>query len=396
MDPCDKHRDDDFRIRWFTQHSPMGKLAFAMIAQNLTAYFAERKCDAPEISILQPADPFLETAGEDLRRRVFITENEVGDALCLRPEFTIPACLHHLASPVKLPRRYSYCGTIFRQHREGTGEFLQGGIEDFGRTDVVAADIDCLVDAHGALTACGIDNTRTIFGDQSIFEAIVSALGLPQGWQTRLIRAFGDDQQLSAYVARLIDGPVDNSSYIEPELYEKIAQGDVAAVEEAVADQMKIAGLPPKGGRTGVEIARRAIVKARLATTRLDKAQAAALTEFLAIDVAAVDAANALESFERNHALDLGLAKSGLLERLALLEERGLPLSTFRYSASFGRKLDYYTGLLFEIYTDFSSQPAIGGGRYDRLMTLLGSETPIPAVGFSIWPERLTSSGDAQ
>ncbi len=61
------------------------------IASKLTTFFIERGCDAPEITILQPADPFLETAGEDLRRRVFITENEVGDALCLRPEFTIPA-----------------------------------------------------------------------------------------------------------------------------------------------------------------------------------------------------------------------------------------------------------------------------------------------------------------
>ncbi len=42
--------------------------------------------------------PFLDMAGEDLRRRIFLTESETGAALCLRPEFTIPVCLDHIAS----------------------------------------------------------------------------------------------------------------------------------------------------------------------------------------------------------------------------------------------------------------------------------------------------------
>lgn len=366
------------------------------IATKLTGYFASRGCVQPDIAILQPADPFLETAGEDLRRRVFITENEFGASLCLRPEFTIPACLHHLASPVKLPRRYGYCGTVFRQHREGTGEFMQAGIEDFGRTDAVEADIDCLADAHGALLACDVNDTTTVLGDQAVFEAVVAALGLPQGWQTRLVRAFGNENLLNSYFQRLTaKTPVSNGNEttIVPSLATAISTGDVAAVESAVAAEMDKARLPVMGGRTAVEIARRAIVKARLSSTRLDDAQAAALKGFLAIDTMADNAADELTRFERDHALDLGLAKSGLLQRLALLGARGLPLSTFRYKASFGRRLDYYTGLLFEIYGDDPENPLVGGGRYDRLMTLLGSDQPIPAVGFSIWPERLAKSG---
>jgi ATP phosphoribosyltransferase regulatory subunit len=30
-----------------------------------------------------------------------------------------------------------------------------------------------------------------------------------------------------------------------------------------------------------------------------------------------------------------------------------------------------------------------GGGRYDRLLTLLGADKPIPGVGFSLWLDRL-------
>ena len=38
-------------------------------------------------------------------------------------------------------------------------------------------------------------------------------------------------------------------------------------------------------------------------------------------------------------------------------------------------------------------EPLIAGGRYDGLMTQLGSPTPIPAVGFSVWIEALTQLG---
>jgi ATP phosphoribosyltransferase regulatory subunit len=37
-----------------------------------------------------------------------------------------------------------------------------------------------------------------------------------------------------------------------------------------------------------------------------------------------------------------------------------------------------------------SEEPLVAGGRYDELMTRLGSAAPIPAVGFSIWIEALT------
>jgi ATP phosphoribosyltransferase regulatory subunit len=39
------------------------------------------------------------------------------------------------------------------------------------------------------------------------------------------------------------------------------------------------------------------------------------------------------------------------------------------------------------------AEPLVAGGRYDGLMTQLGSATPIPAVGFSVWVEALTELG---
>ncbi|TIU60780.1 MAG: ATP phosphoribosyltransferase regulatory subunit, partial [Mesorhizobium sp.] len=48
-----------------------------------------------------------------------------------------------------------------------------------------------------------------------------------------------------------------------------------------------------------------------------------------------------------------------------------------------------YTGLVFEIAAEGGDRPLAGGGRYDRLLTLLGAKTPIPGVGFSVWLDRI-------
>jgi histidyl-tRNA synthetase len=69
--------------------------------------------------------------------------------------------------------------------------------------------------------------------------------------------------------------------------------------------------------------------------------------------------------------------------------ERGEDLSAIRWRAAFGRPLDYYTGLVFEIAAGEGGLVLAGGGRYDRLMTLLGAPAPIPAVGFSLWLDRI-------
>ena len=92
-------------------------------ASEILAVFAEREAPTTEVAVLQPADPFLDMAGEDLRRRIFLTESETGQTLCLRPEFTIPVCLDHIASQAGTPRRYAYLGNVFRQRRDGEAEF---------------------------------------------------------------------------------------------------------------------------------------------------------------------------------------------------------------------------------------------------------------------------------
>ena len=70
---------------------------------ELLEEFAARRTSRVNTPVIQPAEPFLDMAGEDLRRRIFMTESETGESLCLRPEFTIPVCLRHIETASVIP-----------------------------------------------------------------------------------------------------------------------------------------------------------------------------------------------------------------------------------------------------------------------------------------------------
>ncbi|MER9871383.1 ATP phosphoribosyltransferase regulatory subunit [Mesorhizobium sp. M0136] len=361
---------------------------YPAIASDIATLFAARNTHAVEVAVLQPADPFLDMAGEDLRRRIFLTESETGQTLCLRPEFTIPVCLDHIASQAGTPRRYSYLGEVFRQRREGGNEFFQAGIEDLGDRDTAAADARSLADAHALLSLVlpGRELVVTL-GDQTIFEAVLAALGLPRGWRMRLARAFGSAAMLEAALADLANPP--RNSQLAGAVAALVLDGDLDALSAHIAGGMEEAGLSATAGRSPSEIARRLVEKAELRSVRLSNEAFAALKGFLAIDVPLDSAAGALESFAADAGLSLGAALDNFAARAAAIASLGLPMSEIRYDAAFGRPLDYYTGLVFEIAAQGGDRPLAGGGRYDRLLTLLGAKTPIPGVGFSVWLDRI-------
>src|SRR6202012_391555 len=104
-----------------------------------------------EPAVLQPTGPFLDMSGEDIRGRLYLTAGPDGEGLCLRRDYTIPACLMHLANGAKSgEQRYAYLGPVFRARAGAEGEVVQTGLESFGRRDVEAADAEILAPAPEA------------------------------------------------------------------------------------------------------------------------------------------------------------------------------------------------------------------------------------------------------
>jgi ATP phosphoribosyltransferase regulatory subunit len=230
-------------------------------------------------------------------------------------------------------------------------------------------------------------------GDQAVFEAVLAALGLPRGWQKRLARAFGAPDLLEAALADLArpaNGEASDSTY--PGLS---GISDPTVLTEGIRSAMTAAGFSAAGGRTPEEIAVRLIEKSELSRVRLEDTALAALRSFLDIHVPLDRAVETLTDFARDARLDLSGALDLFAARAAAMARHGLAVGEIRYDAAFGRPLDYYTGLVFEISASGGQRPLVGGGRYDRLLTLLGAPQPIPGVGFSVWLDRIEQSRGA-
>ena len=105
------------------------------------------------------------------------------------------------------------------------------------------------------------------------------------------------------------------------------------------------------------------------------------IKEFLKINCPINQAAEKLNKFFKKNKINL------------TVDQKYFPISlnkihrlNIKFSTSFGRQLEYYTGMVFKIEIKSKSKNinVVNGGRYDKLISDLGSKKKVPAVGAAI------------
>ena len=340
-------------------------------------------------AVLQKASIFLDTAGEDIRGRLFLTCDASGTEFCLRPELTVPVCLEYLRSPLAgQSARYSYFGPVFRIRSQTSGEFTQAGLESFGRSDHAAADAEILALALEAVASAGGPKLTVTLGDAGLFAAMIRTLGIAPVWQRRILRGHSRGQKLATILDTAATADAADHSGVLAALEGTDKKGARALVEDLLA----IAGISTVGGRTAGEIADRFLEQAALKVDGgFPPDRREILERFLAIAGEPDNALVQLRQLASEAHLDLGGVLEELDDRLGFISAHGIDVSSLHFSAAFARKLDYYTGFVFEARAAATpgARPIIGGGRYDRLLASLNGGHVVPAVGAAIWMDRL-------
>ncbi|HVY57165.1 MAG TPA: ATP phosphoribosyltransferase regulatory subunit [Xanthobacteraceae bacterium] len=369
-------------------------------AETLVASYERAGYARVAPAILQPAEPFLDLSGEDIRRRLYLTADPSGREFCLRPDLTIPVVRDYLASAkAGQPAGFCYLGPVFRQPRrserthDGARELLQAGIESFGRTDEAAADAEMLALGLAATAHYGVTRPAIRMGDAALFSALVSALDLAPAWKRRLLKDFNRKSNL----AHDLDALVLAAAESKPEyrgVLAAIAGSDPKGAHALVTDLLSIAGITAVGGRTVGEIADRFLEQSSLAAgTTLPKTVRGLIERFLGIAGAPDAAAAELRKLADDAGLALGPVLDLFEQRTRALAARGIDVAQIRFSTAFGRGFDYYTGFMFELHDPAApDDPFVAGGRYDGLLSRLGSPRSLPAVGFAVWIERLAGA----
>ena len=210
--------------------------------------------------------------------------------------------------------------------------------------------------------------TLTI-GNVEIFNLLISKLDIPKRWKLRLSRHFWREDYFNDLLKRLeTNSDVDPTIVeIDKKRYLKMLKGDKNSIvaERSIDEILKRFDKKIKDPRRpskGRNVSK--IIK-----------------EFLKIKCPINKAADVLNKFFKKYQINL------------VVDQRYFPTSVNKtsklnvvFSTSFGRQLEYYTGMVFKI--DIRSKNKIkniiNGGRYDQLISDLGSQKQISAVGAAL------------
>jgi ATP phosphoribosyltransferase regulatory subunit len=322
--------------------------------------------------LLLSADPYFDLAGEEFGRRLLLTTDTTGAEHCLRPDFTLPIVTDYIANGVGEPAAFSYLGPIFRQRETGPAEFDQAGIELLAQPDGDIALDQVLTFARAALSIFSVAPAIRL-GGVGLFEALLVQADMPDPWRPRIRNRFGHTEALDRLLTRLEAAPD----------APRASQPSREALVADVTEQMVAAGLSLSESRGPEEIADRYLEQQALDAAHVPAKTLKLLRDYLAISGPVLQALTQIEALAAEHRLMLGAPIRAIRRHLNRLGE-----CKVTFDASFSPRLDYYTGIVFEM-TGANGEILASGGQYDRLLERLGATAPIAASGCSVWVDRL-------
>jgi ATP phosphoribosyltransferase regulatory subunit len=342
-------------------------------AARLIAHFEAAGAERVETDILQPAETLLDLYGEDIRARAYVTSDPLRGEQMLRPDFTVPLVLMHVARGGG-GARYTYAGEVFRRQeveRDRPSEYLQVGYESFAGETPEAEDAEVFARIAEPLAPLGL---RAATGDIGVLRSAVEGLATTPARKAALLRHLWRPRRFRALVDRFARPPAPSAQR--------------ARVLEA---HDPLDGTPPWiGVRAPAEVRERvAALRDDAAAPPLAASEVALMDALLGVRETAPNALAAL----RDIAVDLRAltpALDRLERRLEALGARGFDPETLDFEASYGRTaLEYYDGFVFGLHapTRPDLPPVAAGGRYDALTRVLGRGRALPAVGGAIRPE---------
>jgi histidyl-tRNA synthetase len=394
------------RVRGMLDATPEDAAQLGWLCDALLKQFAGYGYRPVQAPIVEFAELFLRKSGADVSARMYSFTDQGGRRLALRPELTAPvlrAFLQQDSPP--LPARLSYAGPVFRYEKPQRGryrQFTQVGVELIG-AEPPFADAELLAMTAEAPALLGIGETRIVVGHLGILLSFLSALEvdgrteaiLLQGLETlkkgregaqALRRLLGLDGEGGDPLGAVPPGP-QGDPQVQAILGGMPRPDAILLVRSLLGSINTDVG----GGREPEEIVDRLLERLRAGDQRSKAERAIAfILELSGLagprHLALRQAADLMERY--------GLSPQPIeeLERIcSVLDGMHFDWSNVTIDLSLGRGLQYYTGLVFEVYGNGlgSEDQLCGGGRYDGLARALGSKRAISALGCSWGLERL-------
>ncbi len=387
-------------VKGTLDHLPVDHARFAGLEALVLDRFARAGYDRLSTPILEPVDLHERKSGAGIVSKLFELGGQSSARVCLRPELTAGIVRAYTeADPAPaLPWRVSHAGPAFRRESAGRSdrlrEFHQVGVERLGDSGPMA-DAEVIWLADWTLAEAGVKDATIRLGHVGLTLEILDRSGLPPAAQAALVEmlseAAADGGDLGS-IGRGLDHFAEWLRQGSESDLDEIAL-PLPGADDGGIDRLFRTLVPViTGRRPGHEIIHRLRRKWDLGHSWLaglgrvrdqirDLAElrgpADAVLDRLARDFEALapDSVASIRSLVRS------------------LEQHGLDLSRLELDLGFGRGIGFYSQMIFEILVPTPEGPVevCGGGRYDGLARVFGSDRDDRGVGFAFGLERLDS-----
>ena len=107
------------------------------------------------------------------------------------------------------------------------------------------------------------------------------------------------------------------------------------------------------------------------------------IKSFLGLNASLDTFPNILREFVSDQKLDFFKKEIDGMEEFRNAVSSEMDISKFNFNNDFGHSIEFYDGVMFEIYDQSGNIKLITGGRYDKLLNILGSRNKLSAIGFA-------------
>ncbi len=318
-----------------------------------------------EPDVLLDSDYIIERSGEKFKSLMLTFDNEDGKKMCLRPDLTVASCISFLQK--KSSSKIYYSGQAYRRSGSKGTNFIndQLGIEILGSKNQIQDDFKIINTIISSAKKIKKTKIQIKVGDISLFKSLINALNMPERWKLRLIRHFWRPRYFEELLRRL-----EKNTDIDAITFD--------ADKKRFFEMTKLNQEKVVAGRSVSEILKRFDKKIKDPRSFADgKKIVKIITSFLKINCKLSELDKKLLNFAKEN----NLKKNIFRDFNSILNLKKLNHNV-NFIANFGREVEYYTGIVFEV---FSGKKEIArGGRYDDLLKSLGAKKNIPAVGAAI------------
>ncbi len=318
-----------------------------------------------EPDVLLDSEHIIERSGEKFRNSMLTFKNEDGKTMCLRPDLTVASCINFLKK--RTSSKIYYSGQAYRRSSNKGSDLIndQLGIEILGSKNQIQDDIKIINTILSSAKKITRKKIQIKVGDVSLFKNLINALEMPERWKLRLIRHFWRPEYFEELLKRL-----EKNTDIDPVAFDSDKK---RFYEMKKKDQKQVVA-----GRTISEILKRFDKKIKDPRSfRNGRKIVNIIKSFLKINCKLSNLDETLLDFTKKNKLQKNIFKDyKSIKNLKKLKQ------DINFIANFGRDIEYYTGIVFEIFSE--KKEIARGGRYDDLLKSLGAKKNIPAVGAAI------------